>query len=93
MAQGKRLLRIISKQRVAFRVLEGGHNIPEQVLERWYHRGLNNLFELYMPICDNVMLFGNSNKKPIFAMEVEKDKITTIYHEKLFIKIKNSYHE
>jgi predicted ABC-type ATPase len=81
----------LAKQRVAFRVLEGGHNIPEAVIERRYHRGLYNLFELYMPICDNVMLFDNSDKKPIFVMEMEKDKVPTVYNEKLLLKIKNSY--
>jgi predicted ABC-type ATPase len=82
----------LAKQRVAFRVLEGGHNIPEAVIERRYHRGLHNLFELYMPICDNVMLFDNSNKTPIFVMEVEKNQLTTVFNEKLLFKIKNSYH-
>ncbi|MEN9610921.1 MAG: hypothetical protein RLZZ628_1735 [Bacteroidota bacterium] len=82
----------LAKQRVAFRVFEGGHNIPEAVIERRYHRGLHNLFEIYMPICDNVMLFDNSNKKPIFVMEMEKGKITTVFDEKLLLKIKNSYH-
>ncbi len=30
----------IAKQRVAKRVSEGGHNIPEDVIERRYYRGL-----------------------------------------------------
>jgi predicted ABC-type ATPase len=51
----------LAYQRVAFRVSEGGHNIPKDVIERRYHRGLKNLFELYLPICDSIMLFDNSN--------------------------------
>ncbi len=33
----------ISKQRVKKRVFEGGHNIPEDIIERRYNRGLKNL--------------------------------------------------
>ncbi len=34
-------------QRVAKRVSEGGHNIPEEVIRRRYERGIKNFFELY----------------------------------------------
>ena len=39
-------------ERVAERVKNGGHNIPTDVIERRYFRGVKNLFELFMPICD-----------------------------------------
>jgi predicted ABC-type ATPase len=81
----------LAKQRVAFRVQEGGHHIPDEVIERRYQRGLKNLFELYMPICDNVMLFDNSEENPIFVMELEQGEPMKIWDEKLFLKIKNSY--
>ena len=47
-------------KRVATRVKEGGHNIPEDVIRRRYDRGLMNFFELYLPIVDNWMLIDNS---------------------------------
>ena len=34
-------------ERVKTRVLEGGHNIPREVIIRRYYAGLKNLFELY----------------------------------------------
>lgn len=43
--------------RVANRVLEGGHNVPESVVRRRYHRGLANLFTLYLPIVDTWRIF------------------------------------
>lgn len=43
------------------RVLEGGHNIPEDIIERRYVRGIKNLFEIYLPISDNVFIFDNSD--------------------------------
>lgn len=50
----------LAKERVRMRVLEGGHDIPVAVIERRYHRGLKNLFEMYMELCDSVMIFDNS---------------------------------
>ena len=37
-------------QRVALRVLSGGHDIPEPVIRRRYAAGLNNFFSLYQPL-------------------------------------------
>ena len=45
--------------RVAKRVSEGGHNIPSDVIVRRYKRGLENLQKLYMPICDNWIIYNN----------------------------------
>ena len=39
-------------QRVAQRVLSGGHDIPELVIRRRYMAGLNNFFSLYRPLAD-----------------------------------------
>ena len=33
-------------------VLEGGHNIPAEVIERRYLNGIKNLFSIYIPIVD-----------------------------------------
>jgi predicted ABC-type ATPase len=41
-----------AKQRVAIRVRNGGHHIPDDVVERRYYNGLYNLHHLYMPVCD-----------------------------------------
>lgn len=48
-----------AKQRVAERVNSGGHNIPVEVIERRYYRGINNLLNLYIPIVDNWMIIDN----------------------------------
>lgn len=50
-------------ERVKTRVLEGGHNIETEVIERRYKRGIKNLFEIYLPIADEVMIFDNSEGK------------------------------
>jgi predicted ABC-type ATPase len=53
-----------AKQRVAKRVRQGGHNIPDEVVERRYYRGIANLLNLYVPIVDNWTVFDNMNVEP-----------------------------
>ena len=56
-------------ERVRTRVSEGGHNIEETILRRRYTRGLKNLFEIYLPIFDEVLIFDNSHAKPDLIAE------------------------
>ncbi|MBS1683876.1 MAG: zeta toxin family protein [Bacteroidetes bacterium] len=45
-----------AKERVARRVKDGGHFIPDDVVERRYYRGIENLIKLFIPICDYWMV-------------------------------------
>jgi predicted ABC-type ATPase len=51
-------------ERVANRVSKGGHNIPEDVIERRYYRGVKNLLKLYIPICNNWMVINSLDENP-----------------------------
>jgi predicted ABC-type ATPase len=51
-------------QRVADRVAEGGHDIPKDVIERRYHRGIFNLINLYITVCDSWIVVNNKNVVP-----------------------------
>lgn len=53
--------------RVAIRVSEGGHNIPEDVIARRYSRGIENLFKIYIPLCDSWMIYDNEADAEIIA--------------------------
>jgi predicted ABC-type ATPase len=55
--------------RVAIRVLEGGHNIPTEIIARRYSRGIENLFKIYIPLCDDWAVFDNSNNTPELIAE------------------------
>ena len=55
--------------RVAIRVLEGGHNIPTEVIARRYSRGITNLFKIYIPLCDEWAVFDNSYETPQLIAE------------------------
>jgi predicted ABC-type ATPase len=43
----------LAKSSVATRVKEGGHNIPDDTIERRYKSGINNLFAIYLQIVDD----------------------------------------
>lgn len=75
-------------ERVRARVLEGGHNIPEEVIHRRYYSGLRNLFEIYIPICDYWMLFNNSVSPSEIIAEGYKDKEYDINNFSSFTTIK-----
>lgn len=50
----------LAKQRVAARVESGGHNIPQEVIERRYVAGLRNLFLFFMQEVDVWVMYDNS---------------------------------
>lgn len=68
----------LAKERVKTRVKEGGHNIPEELIERRYYRGINNLFEIYLPMVDQALIFDNSEGRPIIIAEKNDEGIMVI---------------
>jgi predicted ABC-type ATPase len=58
-------------ERVNIRVKEGGHNIESDVIKRRYFNGVKNLFEIYLELGDEIMIFDNSeNKYELLAEKV-----------------------
>jgi predicted ABC-type ATPase len=51
--------------RVAQRVRQGGHAIPEQVIRRRFAAGLHNFHQDYAPKVDAWMLYDNSGLAPV----------------------------
>lgn len=51
---------LLAQERVKQRVLEGGHNIPREVIRRRYDRGLRNFFSSYIPLLDTWVFIDNS---------------------------------
>ena len=50
--------------RVAARVEQGGHSIPEPVIRR-FETGLRNFHEVYKPLVDAWTLYDNSDTFPV----------------------------
>lgn len=49
-------------QRVADRVRQGGHHVPEETIRRRYHVGLRNFLGLYRPLATTWRLYDNSER-------------------------------
>lgn len=81
----------LAKERVDIRVKEGGHNIPDNVIERRYKKGIKNLFEIYIELVDGTLIFDNSyGKHELIAQKFDNEKITILDSEK-FNRLKNYY--
>lgn len=80
----------LAKERVKTRVLEGGHNIPEPVIERRYFAGISNLFRLYISICDYWMIFNNSKPPSELIAEGYLDSEIEIKNKLIFETIKQT---
>jgi predicted ABC-type ATPase len=55
--------------RVAARVILGGHHVPSDVIRRRYQRGLRNFFTLYQPLVDSWRVYDNSGWQPILVAQ------------------------
>ena len=58
-----------AKARVAQRVRNGGHDIPEEDIRRRFTRGIYNLINLYMPICEIVYVLNNNHVPAILVAQ------------------------
>jgi predicted ABC-type ATPase len=78
--------------RVAERVRMGGHDVPEETIERRYYAGLKNFFKLYRPLADSWYFLDNSQVAQSILLASE-DKQTGIYVNNAVVweKIKGEY--
>ena len=58
----------IAIERVATRVMQGGHNVPEEVIRRRFAHGIAN-FERYKLLVDSWQLYDNSGAPPVLLDE------------------------
>jgi len=60
-------------RRVAARVVQGGHNIPEATIRRRYAAGWDNFNAVYKPLVDAWALYDNSGPQPRLIEEGENE--------------------
>jgi len=76
----------LALKRIADRVEMGGHDIPEEVVRRRFHKGLRNLFKLYRPTLDSWSIFDNSEVLPHLIAREELGELQ-VFDKNLFTKI------
>jgi predicted ABC-type ATPase len=75
-----------AKSRVAYRVKQGGHNIPDKDIERRYGRSLHNLFHLYWDHFDQIKIY-NGAETPADLIAVKNGELK-VYDEDVWARIK-----
>jgi predicted ABC-type ATPase len=75
----------LAKSRVAERVRKGGHNIPEDVIERRYKKGMEN-FSVYASHVNDWYIFDNSGTEHLLIARSIR-KVEEIINFEVFNKI------
>jgi predicted ABC-type ATPase len=81
----------LAKERVRNRVIKGGHNIDTDVIARRYVSGIKNLFDIYIPLVDFVVIFDNSEGKQSLIAQKTHDAEMFVVDESKFNKLKEYY--
>jgi predicted ABC-type ATPase len=58
-----------SRNRIRERVKHGGHNIPDETIYRRFPRIIYNFIKIYIPLCNKILCYDNSEMKPILVFE------------------------
>jgi len=80
----------IAVSRVANRVRQGGHNIPEADIRRRYIAGQRNFFRLYQDIIDGWHLYDATKPRPLLIAQRENARLKLIDAE-TFKTIESEY--
>lgn len=81
----------LAVERVKTRVVEGGHNINSDIIERRYYKGIKNLFDLYLPIVDGLLIFDNSEGRHELIADKQINNNLNILNFEKFELLKQYY--
>jgi len=65
----------LALERIDARVKSGGHDVPEAVVRRRFHRSLPNFFGYYQTLVDSWAIFDNSMNEPKIIAFKESDRL------------------
>lgn len=77
----------LALKRVALRVAAGGHGIDRETIFRRYAQGIENLRNIYIPLCNYWLIMDNSESKAIKIAEGGLSYPVKIYNEKIYNEI------
>ena len=75
------------------RVSEGGHNIPEDIIERRYNRGLRNFFQLYQNEVDEWMFMDNSYGNFDLISKSDQQKNQIVINDEIWSTLERNCYE
>lgn len=74
-------------KRVAQRVKQGGHYVPETTIIRRYHFGIKNLINLYLPFADTAIIINVSSDPTEIIAQKDKKRDLNIVNKKVWQKM------
>lgn len=74
---------ILCENRIKIRVLNGGHNIPKEDIQRRFYRSKENFWNIYKDLVDEWNLFYNGSSEYILVAQSNQSGIE-IYNENLY---------
>ena len=80
----------LAQERVKTRVLEGGHSIAPDVIERRYWVGIKYLFVHYLRLVDEASIYDNSSGEPILLAQKLADGFH-VANKTLYNQLRNRY--
>lgn len=69
--------------------LNGGHNIPEEIVRRRYVAGISNLFRIFIPEVDFWNIYDNSQKPRIQIALGGREADTIVFNNTLYQELQN----
>lgn len=73
--------------RVARRVRQGGHDIPDDVIYRRFKTGLWNMRHLYLPLADTAAIYDNSGRQRILIADRESGWPLVVHDQERWSRI------
>jgi predicted ABC-type ATPase len=80
---------LLAEKRVELRVRVGGHYIPTDVIYRRYIKGIQNLIDIFLPLCDYTMIFDNSTPDPVLIYEHQKAGSEVVHDVNRWLNMKH----
>ena len=78
----------LALSRVAIRVRQGGHDVPADIVERRYWRGLRNFFDIYRPLADTWTLCDNTGDELVIVARGGKGAPETVLERERYATIR-----
>jgi predicted ABC-type ATPase len=80
----------IALARVARRIREGGHAVPDEVVIRRYWTGVRNMRHAYLPAVDDALIYDNSDRGRVLIAERVAGAAVTVHDRRRWAKIEKA---
>jgi predicted ABC-type ATPase len=80
----------VALARVARRISQGGHRIPDDIIVRRYAAGLRNMRYLYLPLADIALIYDNSDDSGTLIAAQHLDGPFTIHDQRRWSQIEEA---